>query len=71
MSTGTCSIHSWNDGTEDDESEIGMNQCVNDKLVPDSIQRNRPGRASSVSRRSMFRSRAVERDRNSDDEGIW
>ena len=71
MSTGTCSIHSWNDGTEDDESGTGMNRCVNDKLVPNILQHGRSGRASSVSRRSIFRSRAVERDGNSDDGGNW
>ena len=32
MSTGTCTIHSWNDGAKDDEAEPKMGLCVNERL---------------------------------------
>ncbi|KAG8534235.1 uncharacterized protein KY384_001079 [Bacidia gigantensis] len=35
MSTGTCSIHSWNDGAEEDEGSPRMGQSVDQRLVPD------------------------------------
>lgn len=35
MSTGTCTVHSWNDGAEDDEAEPKMGLRVNQKLVCD------------------------------------
>ncbi|KIN07661.1 hypothetical protein OIDMADRAFT_108451 [Oidiodendron maius Zn] len=35
METGTCSIHSWNDGAEDDEAEPKMGLRVNPKLEID------------------------------------
>ena len=38
MSTGTCSIHSWNDGCEIDEGTPGMGQSVDQRLVPDNVE---------------------------------
>ncbi|KAH8601961.1 WD40-repeat-containing domain protein [Bisporella sp. PMI_857] len=35
MSTGTCTVHSWNDGAEEDEAEPKMGYRVDPKLVPD------------------------------------
>jgi len=35
MSTGTCTVHSWNDGAEEDEAEPKMGYRVNPKLEPD------------------------------------
>ena len=35
MSTGTCTIHSWNDGAEDDEAEPKMGLRVDQKLDTD------------------------------------
>lgn len=32
MSTGTCTVHSWNDGAEDDEGEPKMGRRVDQKL---------------------------------------
>lgn len=32
MSNGTCSVHSWNDGAEDDEAMLPMGLNVNEKL---------------------------------------
>jgi WD repeat-containing protein 23 len=35
MENGTCSIHSWNDGAEEDEAEPKMGLRVNPKLEVD------------------------------------
>ena len=35
MSTGTCTVHSWNDGAEEDEAEPKMGLRVNQKLDMD------------------------------------
>ncbi|KAL3420209.1 WD domain-containing protein [Phlyctema vagabunda] len=35
MSTGTCTVHSWNDGAEEDEAEPEMGLRVNQKLQHD------------------------------------
>jgi DDB1- and CUL4-associated factor 11 len=43
MSCGTCTLHSYNDST-DDEAEPKMGRSVNEKLVPTNYElRNRPG----------------------------
>lgn len=34
-STGTCTVHSWNDGAEEDEAEPKMGLRVNQKLEVD------------------------------------
>jgi WD repeat-containing protein 23 len=54
-STGTCSVHSWNDGAEDDEAEPKMGRRVDAKLQHDP----RLYRTNPVTR---LRSRRVERD---------
>ena len=51
MSTGTCSVHSWNDGAEEDEAEPEMGLRVNQKLEVDPAfyaapQSTRPSRRS-------------------------
>jgi WD repeat-containing protein 23 len=35
MSTGTCTVHSWNDGAEEDEAEPRMGLRVSQKLEAD------------------------------------
>jgi DDB1- and CUL4-associated factor 11 len=35
MDNGTCSVHSWNDGAEEDEAEPRMGLRVNPKLEVD------------------------------------
>jgi WD repeat-containing protein 23 len=48
MSTGTTTIHSWNDGAEEDEAEPKMGLRVNQKLGADpSLYANPPGRRVS------------------------
>ncbi|KAL9130717.1 MAG: hypothetical protein Q9217_001154 [Psora testacea] len=39
MSTGTCTMHSWNDGLEDDEGFPKMGQSVDQRLVPDEVEK--------------------------------
>lgn len=34
MSTGTCSVHTWNDGADLDEGEAPLGQSYNSKLEP-------------------------------------
>jgi WD repeat-containing protein 23 len=51
MSTGTCTVHSWNDGADEDEAEPKMGLRVNQKLEMDpsfyaSPQSTRPTRRS-------------------------
>ncbi|KAF4630590.1 hypothetical protein G7Y89_g7547 [Cudoniella acicularis] len=52
MSTGTCTVHSWNDGAEDDEAEPKMGLRVNQKLEVD------PAFYPSPERRYYTRARA-------------
>lgn len=42
--SGTVSVHSWNDGAEDDEAEPKMGMNVNDKLEDDSALHSPPRR---------------------------
>lgn len=35
MSSGTCSTHSWNEGSNTDEGYPAMGQSVDQRLVPD------------------------------------
>jgi hypothetical protein len=35
MATGTCTVHSWNDGAEEDEAEPKMGLRVDQKLEAD------------------------------------
>ncbi len=32
MARGTCTVHSWNDGADDDEGEPRMGRHVNERL---------------------------------------
>lgn len=71
MSSGTCSIHSWNEGTEDDESGISMGRRVNHQLEPQRQSLNNPNRMSMPRRRGL-RSQAVNRQGGEDEEArIW
>ena len=35
MEGGSCTVHSWNDGAEDDEAEPKMGYRVNERLLAD------------------------------------
>lgn len=52
MSTGTCTVHSWNDGAEEDEAEPKMGLRVNQKLDMDPSFYASPPRAQP-SRRNL------------------
>jgi WD repeat-containing protein 23 len=56
MSTGTCTLHSWNDGAEEDEAEPKMGLRVNQKLEIDpSLYATPPRRARSPGRPRLLR----------------
>lgn len=40
--TGTCTVHSWNDGATEDEGEPEMGTCVDEKLEPDEVSFQNP-----------------------------
>ena len=73
MSTGTCSIHSWNDDNDNDEGEPSMGRRVNQRLEEDEATYgdvSRSGRTRGNLRRSQVRSQGVvvmAADENNDD----
>jgi WD repeat-containing protein 23 len=50
MSTGTCTVHSWNDGAEEDEAKPKMGLRVNPKLDMDPSFYASPPRAQPIRR---------------------
>ena len=52
MSTGTCTVHSWNDGAEEDEAEPKMGLRVNQKLEVDSTLYASPASEQPTRRRA-------------------
>jgi DDB1- and CUL4-associated factor 11 len=69
MSTGTCSVHSWNDGVEEDESELPVGRRVNHKLEEDPRYYAQPTRnAPGLTRRAGLRSQAVAMAESEEDE---
>ncbi|KAL9599967.1 MAG: hypothetical protein Q9179_003384 [Wetmoreana sp. 5 TL-2023] len=71
MSTGTCTTHSWNDGTEVDEGEPKMGLRVDQHLEEDEALYDRPRRGN---RQSQFRARLrsqMVRAADDDDEDGW
>ena len=65
MSTGTCTIHSWNDGADEDESLISMGRRVDHKLEHDPAFYNTRTRQGS-SRLSRLRNRTIGGDDDDD-----
>lgn len=80
MSTGTCTVHSYNDGVEGDESGLGSGRRLNAVLddqdygeqfpTTQSDRRSRQTRAQS-NRRSGLLSRLVSRGDEEDEDGAW
>ena len=69
MSTGTCTIHSWNDGASDDEGEPKMGQRVSHTLEHDEALYKRPSNSANQGG-GRVRSRRVanpESDNDDDD----
>jgi len=64
MSCGSVTVHSWNDGAEDDEAEPKMGIRVDDKLSHDpSLYSLQPGsRYVNLGRRGGLRARAIDDD---------
>ncbi len=63
MSTGTCTLHSWNDGATDDEGEPKMGVRVNERLEYDEdlYDRRRTDGPGTTGTRSFMRSRLRSR----------
>ena len=59
MSTGTCTVHSWNEGAEDDEGTPQMGRRVNERLEHEDHYYNVPKPARRTSRRSRLSSQQV------------
>lgn len=72
MSTGTCTVHSWNDGAEEDEAEPKMGLRVNQKLERDPSFYASPPRAQPSRRnlRALRGLRAVIPGDDDDPEGV-
>ncbi|KAJ5548981.1 hypothetical protein N7513_006215 [Penicillium frequentans] len=70
LSSGTCTVHSWNDGADNDEGEPPIGQSYDDKLrdVPE-FNRYRENAPAPRSRRPL-RSRPVHRV-DEDDDDAW
>ena len=72
-STGTCTIHSWNDGVDSDESDLPMGRRVDQKLELDpsfyATQSPVRGRAGSIG--SRLRSHFLRRATANDDSDNW
>ena len=68
MSTGTCSIHSWEDGAADDDSDKFAKR-VNHRLDADPTYYNLT--TDGRSRRAGLRSRAVVRVDSDDEPDTW
>ncbi|MCJ1356489.1 MAG: hypothetical protein MMC33_006484 [Icmadophila ericetorum] len=60
MSTGTCTIHSWNDGLDEDEAEPKMGRRVDQRLEEDPSLYGNPSRSERTQRRGI-RSQRVTR----------
>lgn len=74
MSTGTCTLHSWNDGADDDEGEPKMGMRVDERLEYDEDLYDNARGASGTSRpfaRSRLRSRRVAAVDDDDDQDGW
>lgn len=72
-STGTCTIHSWNDGASDDEGEPKMGQRVNQTLERDDALYGRQGNGPNQFR-SRLRSRraaAPADDNDAQEPNAW
>ncbi|KAJ5885139.1 hypothetical protein N7495_009649 [Penicillium taxi] len=65
LSSGTCTIHSWNDGAKDDEGDPPIGKSYNDKLKPipefDRYREQRGDTETARSRQNLLRSRPVRR----------
>ena len=71
MSTGTCTVHSWNDGADDDEAEPKMGRRVDQRLQEDDRlygDSPRSGRTAGTRLRSRLRSQRVAARNNPDDD---
>ena len=72
MATGTCTVHSWNDGAEEDEAEPIMGTSVNNKLEFVDAYNNQRSRGTTGTLRSrVVRPRRHGFQDDDDDGGVW
>ncbi|KAL2065419.1 hypothetical protein VTL71DRAFT_3089 [Oculimacula yallundae] len=69
MHNGTCTVHSWNDGAEDDEAEPKMGLRVNQKLEvdPEFYDETPRPRLSNAARQARLRTMGLRFARQDDD----
>lgn len=53
MSTGTCTVHSWNDGAEDDEGDMGLRVDQRLNADPEFYRADSPGSTFRRRRRGL------------------
>lgn len=73
MATGTCTVHSWNDGAEEDEGQPLMGMSYDGKLeFVDAYNNQRTRGASGTLRSRIVRPRRQGfQDDDDDDGGLW
>jgi len=71
MATGTCTSHVWNDGAEQDESDLGMGRRVNARLEHDTdyYRSATSTRTVAPGSRAGFMSRLVRRQEGEGEDG--
>lgn len=72
MSTGTCTTHSWNDGAEDDEGEMGLRvdqRLEMDDDLYDNQRSSQDGRPISHYRARLRSQRVAATNDDADDDG--
>lgn len=66
MGTGTCTVHSWNDGNNDDEAEPSMGRSVNARLNEERYEDMSRGANMRALRARAMRARARPMDDDDD-----
>ncbi|KAJ5572537.1 hypothetical protein N7450_009521 [Penicillium hetheringtonii] len=72
LSSGTCTVHSWNNGAKDDEGDPPIGKSYDDKLryIPE-FNHYREHAPPPRARRRPLRSRPVRRWLNDDEDETW
>lgn len=64
MRTGTCTVHTWNDGLDEDEGSPAMGNRVNAQLGRETrfYEEEREHRGATARRQAMMRARRTAED---------
>lgn len=74
MTTGTCSVHSWNDNATEDEGDPPLAKSYNSQLRPmtfESPEDTAPGRSSRGLRSRAVRASELFADDDDDEPLVW